>query len=162
MHLAFAMPKGKRLDWLLEKATELGAASLRAVTFERSVRQQSQFSDAVRQRWLGHCVSAAKQCGLNFLPELREPLGLVELLGNAREGAWIVGDMGQDASTMGQALSAAPADVTVLVGPEGGLAPAEFSAAVEAGLVPVRVGHTTLRTETAAVALLAAAVSCLD
>ncbi len=82
IHLAFAVPKGKRLDWLLEKATELGAASLTPVLFERSVSGMfpGRPPTATRQRWLAHCVAAAKQSGLNWLPELRDPVPLEELL----------------------------------------------------------------------------------
>ena len=79
VHLAFAVPKGKRLDWLLEKAAELAAASLRPVRFERSVAG-GEMTEAKHSRWLAHCIAAAKQCGLNFLPQIRGPLSLHEFL----------------------------------------------------------------------------------
>jgi len=73
IHLAFAVPKGKRLDWLLEKATELAAGSLTPVGFERCVADPGELAGARRERWIGHCASAAKQSGLAWLPELHNP-----------------------------------------------------------------------------------------
>ncbi|KKK51294.1 hypothetical protein LCGC14_3116380, partial [marine sediment metagenome] len=75
VHVAFALPKGKRLDWLLEKATELGAASLRPIGFHRSIPgagRSGTLSPAQRDRWFTHCVAAGKQCGLSWLPVIEE------------------------------------------------------------------------------------------
>lgn len=161
LHLGFAVPKGKRLDWLLEKATELAAASLRAVVFERSVVGEDELSDHKRQRWLGHCVSAAKQCGLDLLPELVAPAGVREFARAARSAGWLglVGDLGESCAPLSAALAGrSPGqDVALLVGPEGGLSQAERSLLAEEDFRSVRLGRTTLRIETAAVALLAAA-----
>ena len=190
IHLAFAVPKGKRLDWLLEKATELAAASLQPVRFQRSVAGGG-LDGAGRRRWLAHCIAAAKQSGLNFLPEIRQPAGLNEFLAEkpAEESTiLLLGDVGEDAMPILWALRGAeksairnpclppaPAcldpqggrgrqaksEIVVLVGPEGGLTDSERRAALAAGFMPVRIGTTTLRTETAAVSLLAAAAALL-
>ena len=159
IHLGFAQPKGKRLDWLLEKATELGAASLTPVRFERSVAGAEGLAAAARERWLGHCIAAAKQCGLDYLPRLEPPAGLEEFLEASRATLPLLGDLGADAILLKDAASrrAADQDVRILVGPEGGLTPEERSLSLSAGFLPVRLGTTTLRIETAAVALLAAA-----
>lgn len=85
IELAFAVPKGKRLDWLLEKATELGVATLEPVIFARSVAGGDELSENAMGRWRGHCISAAKQCGLNWLPEIRQPMTLADWL--AQRGA---------------------------------------------------------------------------
>lgn len=157
VNLAFAVPKGKRLDWLLEKATELGAASLRPVVFERSIAGGQVLTGAKRQRWAAHCLAAAKQSGLNFLPGICGAETLSDYL--ARDvsdgGVRLLGDLGDDAVTLGQAVGSAPV-IDLLIGPEGGLSDAERTCALAAGFVPVRLGATTLRIETAAVALLAA------
>ena len=160
VHLAFSTPKGKRLDWLLEKATELGAASLCPVVFERSVAG-GELTDAKRQRRLGHCVAAAKQCGLDFLPQLRPPVRLADFLATLGGSATLVGDLADDAQPLPQALRNlhADQDVCLLVGPEGGLAEGERAAVLAAGVRPVRLGGTVLRIETAAIALLAATVA---
>jgi len=180
IHLAFATPKGKRLDWLLEKATELGAASLRPVVFERSAARLlagggqasaalgGRLSAATRQRWLAHCVAAAKQSGLNWLPEIRQPLGLEEFLTGALTGpegyVGLVGVVDGGTRAVREVLADAPPgrDLCLLVGPEGGMTKAEMTAAFEAGFVPARLGRTTLRVETAAIALLAAAVAICE
>lgn len=164
VHLAFATPKGRRLDWLLEKAAELGAASLRPVVFARSVAGSNtgRLGPAKRQRWLAHCIAAAKQSRLAWLPEIRDPLTLGDFLGEVlTEPAGyfgLVGVVNGGARPLADVLSRAPAgrDVCLLVGPEGGLTRGELAEVVEAGFVPARLGRTTLRVETAAIALLAA------
>jgi len=169
VHLAFAVPKGRRLDWLLEKATELGAASLRPVFFERSVAGRRRtpghggFTQAKRGRWLAHCISAAKQCGLDFLPEIAPPARLADFLRAPQEGVRLVGHAGPEAQTVMDALAGwrAARPVWLLVGPEGGLTQPEIAAAGRSGFRPVRLGRTTLRVETAAVALLAAVVAAV-
>jgi len=163
VHLAFAVPKGKRLGWLLEKATELGAASLRPVEFERSVAGAGQWTPAKRGRRLIRCIQAAKQCGLDFLPELADPAPLGEFLADRPAGVCLFGRAGPDATALADALSAEtpPQAVCLMVGPEGDLTPAEADAARHAGFEPVRLGQTTLRVETAAVALLAGTIAIL-
>lgn len=160
VHVAFAIPKGRRLDWLIEKASELGAASLRAIVFERSVAGGGQLTDAKRSRWQGHCLAAAKQSGLDFLPELPPTLTLEQYLGAAGESddPRLLGDLAPDAVPLARAAASSPRarDVHLLIGPEGGLTDGERAGAVQAGFVPVRLGTTTLRVETAVVAMLGA------
>lgn len=161
VHVAFAVPKGKRLDWLLEKATELGAASLQPVIFHRSVAGGEELGDAKRQRWLSHCVAAAKQSGLDFLPELRDPVPLAEVLAASSGQMALMGSPDADAAPLPAALAGLKddQDVLLLVGPEGGLTDEERKAAAAAGVAPVRLGDTVLRIETAAIALLAAIIA---
>jgi len=161
LHLGFAIPKGKRLDWLLEKATELGAASVQAVTFERSFAGKADLTPGKRRRWNGHCIAAAKQCGLQFLPDIHPPVDLAEFLAATGGALRLLGATGPDTPGVSDVLRThvPPQDIVLLVGPEGGLTDAEHAAACGAGFQAVRLGQTTLRTETAAVALLAAAVA---
>lgn len=163
--LAFAVPKGNRLDWLLEKTTELGVARLSPVLFERSIVGWDELSTAKRARWLGHSIAAVKQADLDWLPEIADPRPLTTFLDdaatdNAPNGALrLFGDLSATAVPIREALTrTAPLRrMYLVVGPEGGLAEAERSALQRAGFVGVRLGRTTLRIETAAVALLAAA-----
>jgi 16S rRNA (uracil1498-N3)-methyltransferase len=152
VHLAFAVPKGARLDWLLEKATELGAASLRPVLFERSVAGGEELSPAKRQRWLTHCVAAAKQCGLDFLPAIEDPVSLADLLAAPADEVRLLGDTDRSSVPPREALAGQKGGraVLLLVGPVGGLTVAERERALAAGFTPVRLGGTTLRVETAA------------
>ena len=164
VHLGFAVPKGKRLDWLLEKATELGAASLQPVIFERSVAGGDELSDNARRRWRGHCVSAAKQCGLVFLPAIEPPVELAAFAARAKAGLGLVGDLTDDCLSMPAAMARRHdrQGVFLLVGPEGGLTDAERRQLVDSGFASVRLGHTILRVETAAVALLAAVTAVCE
>lgn len=155
VNLAFALPKGERLDWLLEKTTELAVASLQPVVCERSLVGREEASPTKRQRWFAHCVSAAKQSGLDFLPELREVRGLDDFLAQPPRGLMLVGDLSPAARRLREVAASGCDEVTLLVGPEGGLTGDEVDHAGRAGFVPVRLGQTTLRVETAAIALVA-------
>jgi 16S rRNA (uracil1498-N3)-methyltransferase len=162
LHLAFAVPKGSRLDWLLEKATELGAASLVPIRFERSVAGGDALSAAQRRRWTCRCIAAAKQAGLDFLPAIGRPMTLEAYTAGPQTGLGLFGDLSDDARPLRAAVAdraAGPPIYNVVVGPEGGLTPAEGQALRRAGFRPVRLGHTVLRIETAAVALLAGLLS---
>ena len=161
VHLAFAVPQGKRLNWLLEKATELGAASLRPVVFARSVAGRQELSAGKHGRWHAHCVAAAKQCGLNFLPAIVPPAGVQEALAGAAGAFGLVGEPAEDAAGILAALTGRQdrQEIFLLVGPEGGITEQERGVIRQAGFIPVRLGRTTLRIETAAVALLAATMA---
>jgi len=164
VHLAFAVPKGSRADWLIEKATELGAASLRPTVFERSVTGKEPLSPAKRGRWVGHCVAAAKQAGLAHLPTVEDPAPLADMLARAAGALVLVGDTVAEAVPVLEALAhrRADQDILIIVGPEGGFAEAERAALQTGGAVAVRLGRATLRIETAAVALLAAVIASAE
>jgi 16S rRNA (uracil1498-N3)-methyltransferase len=155
VHLAFAVPKSKRVDWLLEKATELAVASLQPVRFERSV------AGGKPNRWRTHCISAAKQCGLDYLPQLGDLIALAEYLLAVPDGVKLLGDTGVESSSVPAAL-VADQPICLLVGPEGGLTDHERACVLDAGFQPTRLGSTTLRIETAAVSLVAACVAWSD
>jgi len=161
IHLAFAAPKGKRLDWLMEKATELGAASLQQVIFDRSGPAARRTPETKRAKLLAHCISAARQCGLNFLPELPAAETLAQVLARRDDSLKFLGDTSGDTVRLAEALKGAPPPkpVLLLVGPEGGLTGPERNNAIDAGFIPVSIARTTLRVETAAVALLAVAAA---
>ncbi len=164
VHLAVAIPKGNRLEWLLEKATELGAAALTPVVFDRSVAGGDELSEHKREKWLGRCIAAAKQSENDFLPDLRDPQPLGEFLARSASegGIRLLGDVGADAVPLAAALASGAERQTILVGPEGGLSEAERGACITAGFIPVRLGRTVLRVETAAVALLAAVTAICE
>ena len=165
IRLAFAVPKGKRLDWLLEKATELGAARLAPVRFARSVAGREALSPAARRRWSARCIAAAKQARRPDLPTIEPVRALADAL--PPDGAGVFGDTGAAARPVADVLAAMPPppgvrSLHIYVGPEGGLADAERTALAAAGVAGVRLGPAVLRIETAAVALLAAAVAWRD
>lgn len=176
VELAFALPKGKRLDWLLEKATELGAGVLSPVVFERSV-VTPELSEHAASRWRGICIAAAKQCGNNFLPRINPPRELGQLLadiakkhtssGNGEgepaeeDRLLILGDPDPGAPGLLPFLHThpRPSAATIMVGPEGGITPQEYAEIVQAGFAALRLGNMVLRVETAALALLSAVQS---
>jgi len=156
VELAFAVPKGKRLDWLLEKTTELGAARLCPIIFERSVAKTAPSS-----RWRSACIAATKQCGADFLPKIAEARKLTDFLADVEADIRILGDAGGEMNIPAAIKEWSPGKrIVILIGPEGGLTDDETAAAVRAGFSPVRLGNLVLRVETAAVALLAAVNAC--
>ena len=163
INLAFAIPKAKRLDWLLEKSTELGVSKLMPIIFERSVAGGDKLTASKRDRWIGHCISACKQCRSNFLPEISPMQKLADFLKESVTGLGLIGDLAENTPPIGQIITdTRPDEITIIVGPEGGFSSKEREAILAAGYLGGRLGHTILRTETAAVALIATARAFCD
>ena len=147
-----------RMDWLVEKATELGAASLTPVLSERSVlRLAGERAAKKRAHWQAVAVAACEQSGRNRLMDVHKQLTFQELIGAAPSGQRLLLSLAEDAQSLHAVMaeSAPDAPVHVLSGPEGGLSPAEEAAARNAGFSPVRLGPNVLRAETAPLAALA-------
>ncbi len=152
--LAQGISRGERMDWILQKSTELGASRIVPVFTERSVvRLDAKQAERKLHHWRGIAVAACEQSGRNRVPEIAAPVGLHDFLGTAEPQSTRLllspaGDLGIDD------LDGIGAGVTVLIGPEGGLTDIEQESAVRAGFTPVRMGPRVLRTETAAIAAL--------
>ena len=153
--LAFAPVKRAQTDWLVEKATELGAARLIPVMTQRTVAERVRLD-----RLQSIAIEAAEQCGRTLLPDVAEPLPLGRLLGEVDSGRtlYFADEGGGDPVT--EAFKPGPA--LVLTGPEGGFTEEE-RAAVKASpnAVPISLGPRILRAETAALAALAAWMSAV-
>ena len=156
VHLVVGMPANERMDWLVEKATELGAASIQPVTTARSVVKLAGERAAKRQQhWQAIAVAACEQCGRNRVPPVHAPLVLADWLrGSQAEGARLLLSLRGGSRPLRQAAGDAQA-LWVLHGPEGGLTAQEEDAALAAGFVPASLGTRVLRAETASVAALA-------
>ena len=159
VHLLVGMPANERMDWLVEKATELGVASIQPVLTARSVlRLEGDRATKRQARWQAIAVAACEQCGRNRVPAVAAPLALQAALRGAGQGGRVVLSLRAGSRPLrdvaGDALADAPA-VWVLHGPEGGLTLQEEDAALAAGFAPVQLGARVLRSETAAVAALA-------
>ena len=156
VHLVVGMPANERMDWLVEKATELGAASIQPVTTARSVVKLAGERAAKRQQhWQAIAVSACEQCGRNRVPPVHAPLALADWLRRApAAGQRLLLSLRDGSQPLRQAAGGA-SQVWVLHGPEGGLTAQEEDAALAAGFVPASLGTRVLRAETASVAALA-------
>lgn len=163
VHLAVGMPANDRMDWLVEKATELGVASIQPLMTERSVlRLSGERAEKKVAHWQSVAVAACEQCGGNRVPLIHEVTTLtawtkartpmtkeLTLLLSLRPGT-------QGLHSAVAAYSNPLAAITFLSGPEGGLSSAEEDAALAGGFAPVTLGPRVLRSETAALAALAA------
>ena len=154
--LAQGISRGERMDWVIQKATELGVRRIvPLITLRSVVRLDARQAQRKLQHWSGISIAACEQCGRNRVPELAAPLELREFLADAASAATLAVVLAITASTRIRELDRRER-ITLLVGPEGGLAEEERSAAIAAGFRPVQLGPRILRTETAAVAALAA------
>ena len=156
VHLVVGMPANERMDWLVEKATELGAASIQPVTTARSVVKLAGERAAKRQQhWQAIAVAACEQCGRNRVPPVHAPLALADWLrGAPAAGQRLLLSLRDGSQPLRQAAGGA-SQVWVLHGPEGGLTAQEEDAALAAGFVPASLGTRVVRAETASVAALA-------
>ena len=158
VHLVTGMPANERMDWLVEKATELGVQRLSPVMTERSVlRLQGDRADKKLAHWQSVVIAASEQCGRNRLMVV-EPVRtltqwLRELATTAPEVRTVL-SLSAAAQPLGQLqrLQGEPATWLLVSGPEGGLSAAEESTLIEHGLRPVSLGQRVLRAETAAIA----------
>ena len=159
VHLAVGLMAADRMDWLVEKATELGAASLRPLLAERSsLRLTGERAEKKRAHWQAVAVAACEQSGRNRLMDVRQQLSFQEHLQQdvpAAQARWLL-SLDATATPVGQALAALmPGQpVALLSGPEGGLGPAEEAAARAAGYQSIGLGPRVLRAETAPLAAL--------
>jgi 16S rRNA (uracil1498-N3)-methyltransferase len=158
IHLIVALIKNERFDWLVQKATELGAASIRPVAAERSVvKLGGKDAEKRRGKWEQIAVEAAKQCGHVVLPEIFPVSRPEEAFRAAPPGlrgipAVQVGGVG-----LGDFLAGDAGSVTFAIGPEGDWTEAERRTAEACGFVPIDLGKHVLRSETAALHVLSAA-----
>jgi 16S rRNA (uracil1498-N3)-methyltransferase len=158
--LAVAMPANDRMDFLVEKAAELGVAAVQPLVAERSVlRLAGERADKRRAHWQAVAVAAAEQSGRTRVPRVAPVQPLAAWLDRAGANAqppgtrWML-SLEPDARPL--AAQALPrSSLTVLSGPEGGLSEAECGAARAAGYEPVDLGPRVLRADTAPLAVLA-------
>ena len=156
--LAQGLPEGSKMDWIVEKAVELGAAAIQPLAAQRSVvRLSGERADKRQAHWQGVIVSASEQCGRNRLAQLHA-------LADSR--AWLAQPATDDSlrillspratDSLAHWARTTPARaVTLLIGPEGGFSPEEEAAALAAGALALSMGPRVLRTETAGLAALA-------
>ncbi|MES3002836.1 MAG: 16S rRNA (uracil(1498)-N(3))-methyltransferase [Pseudomonadota bacterium] len=157
VHLAVGVPANERMDWLVEKATELGVAGIQPLTTQRSVvRLEGERAEKKRAHWEAIAIAACEQCGRNRIPAI-QPVAMVDAWLQKRPAmqSGMLLSLAIGAAHLRDAVQGEGA-VVFLSGPEGGLSPQEEEAARAAGFAPVSLGARVLRAETAALAALAA------
>lgn len=151
--LAQALSGSEKMDWVIQKATELGVKEIQPLATERSVAKLP--AERVQKRlehWQQIAISACEQCGRSMLPGLHAPMDIMVWLQQTKlapdakyvllpEGAASLHDQ---AKPRGKAV--------LLIGAEGGFSQAEITAALQCGYIPIRLGARVMRTETAAIA----------
>ncbi len=157
--LAPAMLKGRAMDFLVQKATELGATEIRPLITERTVvRVDPADVEKRMEDWRATAIEACKQCGNPWLPRMGGPLGLERFLASRPPGMLLVSALTGDPQLPGEVFRGRerPAEaVTIVTGPEGDLTAGELDQLVIAGAISITLGPLVLRGETAALASLA-------
>ena len=169
VHVAIGMPANERMDWLVEKATELGVASIQPLMTERSVlRLAGERAEKKRLHWHGIAVAACEQSGRNRVPLVHAPASLGDWLRTQaaeppQDTKRLLLSLQAAAHPLAYAVSGSESmtlkpitfkSITFLSGPEGGLSAAEEAAAFAKGFGAVSLGPRVLRSETAPLACL--------
>ena len=155
IRLAQGIARNDRMDLILQKSVELGVSQIQPLWMQRSqARVQGERLVKRMQHWQGVITSACEQCGRATLPELVAPIHYAEWL-NANNGNGMGLMLQPDSGQVLTGLDKPGGNITLLVGPEGGMNPDECTLAMTAGYIGIRLGARILRTETAALAALA-------
>jgi 16S rRNA (uracil1498-N3)-methyltransferase len=158
--LGQAIPKGKNMDLIVQKAVEIGAAEIAPLISERTIVDlDAKEAEQKRSKWQQIVVEAAKQCGQNWLPTVQTPRKLKDFFAQqAGHDLRLIGSLQPDALHLKHILSEyrerhgdRPQTVLMMVGPEGDLTPAEVALAKSHGCRPITLGPVILRVETAAI-----------
>src|SRR2546421_2982850 len=158
--LGQAIPKGKNMDLIVQKAVEIGAAQIAPLISERTIVDLDQKEvEQKREKWQQIAIEAAKQCGQNWLPQINVPRKLKDFF--AQPGNFdlrLIGSLQPDAVHLKKILSDyvdlhrdRPKNILMMVGPEGDFTPAELALAKTHGCLPITLGPIILRVETAAI-----------
>lgn len=153
INLIQGLPKSDKYEWIIQKNTELGVSRFQPVITERStIRLDADARQKKWERWSKIIKSAAEQSGRQVIPELEMVKDWELLIRNLRPGLTLIPWEGEREKSLKAVLEAekiVPAEVNVLIGPEGGFSMNEVEAAMANGAIPVTLGPRILRTETA-------------
>lgn len=154
VHLGQGLSRGERMDWAIQKATELGVTEITPLITERcEVRLKDERADKRLAHWRQIVISACEQCGRSVLPTIHPPLPLAEWLTQVQADLkWVLHPIASTSSA-----EEPPKRLAMLIGPEGGLSDSDMQAATAQGFQGLRLGPRILRTETAPVVALALA-----
>ncbi len=155
IRLAQGISSGERMDYTLQKAVELGVTAIQPLAMRRSVvKLSTERAEKRVSHWQGIVMAACEQSGRNHLPIVATPLDIPQWLATAPQGLGLFLSPEAEMSLKEQPPPAGP--VWLVAGPEGGFEPEESELIRDFGFLPVRLGPRILRTETAALAAVAA------
>ena len=150
--LGQVMSKGDRMDYAIQKATELGVSKIQLLTSERCEMRLKYDRDQKKiDHWQGIAIAACEQCGMNKVPEVLAPLSLQDWLASELPTTKLVLAPNKDQVDV---LADATPDIALLIGPEGGLSVAEIQLSNNTGFINWCIGNRVLRTETAPIVAL--------
>ena len=150
-----AIPKGKVMEWIVQKATELGARRIVPILTERTVVEVGADSHKV-EKWRTIAIESIKQCGSPYLPKIDAPIDLAKAIKQV-SGLPLVAALTPSAGEMDEYFGRDRRPVQIWVGPEGDFTPQEVEKLEWAGVHPITLGPLVLRCDTAAVCALALA-----
>lgn len=156
IHLLQGLCRGEKMDWVIQKSVELGVASITPLWMEYS--NVSLSADRIVKKvehWRKVVISACEQCGRNILPAIHEPVRMIDYLQQQAEGVRLFCNP-RDGQSIKAILNEVGREVTIVIGPEGGISPDEISQLERQGFQSISLGPRILRTETAAIAAIAA------
>ena len=159
--LAQAIPKGKNMELILQKSTELGVAKIQPLLSERTVvKLEPRDREKKAGKWQRVVVEACKQCGQNWLPLVLPPLTVSEYIAESwsADALPLIASLQPGARPLHELLpewkemhnNGSPTEAMIAIGPEGDFTPAEVAQALNAGCLPMTLGPIVLRSETAA------------
>lgn len=154
--LAQAIPKGKNMDWIVQKAVELGVTTIQPLVTKHTIVSPG---DDKAEKWRRTALEACKQCAQFTLPKILEPLSFDAWMKSRKPTELsIIASLAENSQNFRETLSAHPEleSVTLLIGPEGDFSADETDSAIAAGFVPVTLGDLVLRVETATLFCLSA------
>lgn len=155
IHLAQGIARGEKMDFIIQKAVELGVNTVTPLITERcNVRLDNEREEKRSKHWQSVAISACEQSGRNRVPTILSPVLLKEWLPCVKADKCFVLSPYVEAKLLPAALSQ-HASIVLLIGPEGGLSDQEVSAALQHGFLPLNLGPRVLRTETASIASIA-------
>lgn len=160
--LAQGLAKGEKMDFIFQKAVELGATALVPVAMEHSVvRLEGSKAEKKVERWQKIAEAAAKQSKRDMIPRVAKLQTMAELLASNSCGTKLIAYECEDRMSLKEALQAAEQaggikELLLIIGPEGGISPKELELAKAAGAIPVSLGKRILRAETAGLVAMSA------
>lgn len=154
--LAQAIPKGKNMDWIVQKAVELGVSKIQPLVTRHTIVSPG---DAKAEKWRRTALEACKQCAQFSIPSIEEPMTFADWIARDDDSDLkIIASLADNPHGFRETLATRPDtdSITLLIGPEGDFTPEETTAALATGYIPVTLGDLVLRVETATLFCLSA------